>query len=250
MENRPFDHFYGFAPAGHLTPEKIDGLVGCCPWRAFGGTSPRVCKALREYLAKAPRPAGDDDDADDDEADDDAHDDDGDDDSSGEDDDDEPDETSTVGFRAADHPLDQQTKVLYNDYASEDKFVSFAYTDAPPGEAAGGHWLRATYTAVADAMPIRFDKVNGHPDTYTLYNSWAAATRVASGPSRPDATSYTFLKGSCAAADALPLIVTNTTAGEYTMRSLGGDYVSYCDGGCAGGRWLAARAAQSRRATR
>ena len=76
----------------------------------------------------------------------------------GEDDDDEPDETSTVGFRAADHPLDRQTKVLYNDYAGEDKFVSFAYTDAPPGEAAGGHWLRATYTAVADAMPIRFDK--------------------------------------------------------------------------------------------
>lgn len=26
--------------------------------------------------------------------------------------------------------------MLYNDYAGEDKFVSFAYTDAPPGEAA------------------------------------------------------------------------------------------------------------------
>ena len=151
MENRPFDHFYGFAQP-HLT-EKIDGLTGkeCVP--SVAGSN-----ALRDYLAKAPRPAGDDD-ADDDEADDDAHDDDGDDDSSVEDDDDEPDETSTVGFRAADHPLDQQTKVLYNDYAGEDKFVSFAYTDAPPGEAAGGHWLRATYTAVADAMPIRFDKV-------------------------------------------------------------------------------------------
>ena len=152
MENRPFDHFYGFAQP-HLT-EKIDGLTGkeCVP--SVAGSN-----ALREYLAK-PRPASnDDDDGDDDEADDDGRDDDGDDDSSVEDDDDEPDETSIVGFRAADHPLDQQTKVLYNDYASEDKFVSFAYTDAPPGEAAGGHWLRATYTAVADAMPIRFDKV-------------------------------------------------------------------------------------------
>ena len=152
MENRPFDHFYGFAQP-HLT-EKIDGLTGkeCVP--SVAGSN-----ALREFLAK-PRPvSNDDDDGDDDEADDDGRDDDGDDDSSVEDDDDEPDETSTVGFRAADHPLDQQTKVLYNDYASEDKFVSFAYTDAPPGEAAGGHWLRATYTAVADAMPIRFDKV-------------------------------------------------------------------------------------------
>ena len=152
MENRPFDHFYGFAQP-HLTA-KIDGLTGkeCVP--SVAGSN-----ALREFLTK-PRPASnDDDDGDDDEADDDGRDDDGDDDSSVEDDDDEPDETSTVGFRAADHPLDQQTKVLYNDYASEDKFVSFAYTDAPPGEAAGGHWLRATYTAVADAMPIRFDKV-------------------------------------------------------------------------------------------
>jgi hypothetical protein len=151
MENRPFDHFYGFAQP-HLT-EKIDGLTGkeCVP--SVAGSN-----ALREYLAK-PRPASAaaDDDADDDETDDDAHDDDGDD--GGDDDDDEPDETSTIGFRAADHPLDRLTKVLYNDYASEDKFVSFAYTDAPPGEAAGGHWLRATYTAVADAMPIRFDKV-------------------------------------------------------------------------------------------
>lgn len=153
MENRPFDHFYGFAQP-HLT-EKIDGLTGkeCVP--SVAGSN-----ALREYLAKAPRPASnDDDDGDDDEADDDGRDDDGDDDSSVEDDDDEPDETSMVGFRAADHPLDRLTKVLYNDYAGEDKFVSFAYTDAPPGEAAGGHWLRATYTAVADAMPIRFDKV-------------------------------------------------------------------------------------------
>ena len=81
--------------------------------------------------------------------------------------------------------------------------------------------------------------MNGHPDTYTLYNSWAGDEGyVCSVPS--NSTSYAFLKGSCAAADALPLIVTNTTAGEYVMRSLGGDYVSYCDGGCAGGRWLAA----------
>ena len=54
MENRPFDHFYGFAQP-HLT-EKIDGLTGkeCVP--SVAGSN-----ALREYLAKAPRPAGDDD---------------------------------------------------------------------------------------------------------------------------------------------------------------------------------------------
>ena len=88
-------------------------------------------------------------------------------------------------------------------------------------------------------MPPLLDQVNGHPDTYTLYNSWAGDEGyICSVPS--NSTSYAFLKGSCAAADALPLIVTNNTAGEYVMRSLGGDYVSYCDGGCAGGRWLAA----------
>lgn len=77
----------------------------------------------------------------------------------------------------SDHPLNGSTYLLYNTYAGEanDKYVSFAFSDAPSGEPAGTtgcNWLRVTYTDQNDAMPILFVGVEGKKDVYVLFNDW------------------------------------------------------------------------------
>ena len=76
MENRPFDHFFGFAQP--FLPNKIDGLTGkeCFPTRQ--------ASAMPTPLATA----------------------------------------------APTHPLDGLTKIMYNTFGHEDKFVSFASPQA------------------------------------------------------------------------------------------------------------------------
>ena len=51
-------------------------------------------------------------------------------------------------------------------------YVSFAYSDAPPSEPGSESWMRIGYTRESDAMPMRFDPVQGQKDTYTLFNMW------------------------------------------------------------------------------
>ena len=59
---------------------------------------------------------------------------------------------------------------------AEDKWVSFAFTAVPPGESGDmKHWLRAVYTDIKDAMPIRFEAIAGSADTYKLKNLWPGA---------------------------------------------------------------------------
>jgi len=151
-------------------------------------------------------------------------------------------------------PLDNKTKILYNTFVEsgkpEDKFVSFADTDTPPGETGALHWLRAAYTAVTDAMPTYFEKVEGkESDLYLLRNVWPSY--CPGGVCPPSYTgyfcevqqtngSYMFLHTSCDKSKALPLRAMRLTNGEYTMATADGKYVSFCDGGCSGGKWLAA----------
>ena len=60
------------------------------------------------------------------------------------------------------HPLNGKVFALFNTYeVPPGYFVSFAFTDAPPGEPAGDvtrSWLRANYAASnpKDAMPVKF----------------------------------------------------------------------------------------------
>ena len=71
-----------------------------------------------------------------------------------------------------DHPLANQTLLIYNTYSGEDQFASFAYTAAPPGEKAAQDWIRLTYPDQTDAMPIQFIPVEGQKDTYIMYSEW------------------------------------------------------------------------------
>ena len=74
-----------------------------------------------------------------------------------------------------DHPLNNSQFLLWNTYEGQDKYLGFAFTDAPSGEPAGTkgcNWVRATYSAQSDAMPIVFEAVQGESNTYTLFNNW------------------------------------------------------------------------------
>ena len=129
--------------------------------------------------------------------------------------------------------------------APEDKFVSFAYSAAPPGTSGALHWLRATYQEVSDAMPTRFEAKAGTKDTYFLRNVWPAYCPGGVCPSSYGGYvcavaevggGYTFLHTSCTLEQALPLKVNRLTDGEYVLQTLQGEYVSFCDGGCSGQR--------------
>ena len=85
------------------------------------------------------------------------------------------DENVTRRRTTSDHPLNGSTFLLWNTYQNQDKYLGFALTDAPQGEPAGTkgcNWVRATYTAQTDAMPIVFQGVTGKKDVYTLFNNW------------------------------------------------------------------------------
>ena len=173
MENRPFDHFYGFAQP--VLTGKIDGLSGkeCFPTRVRSANDTRWAKSAVDLEFDGI--SDDDDDGEDDGGDDDGGDrlsapnrrprklqGDGGDDDGGDDDDDDDAHGNDEDDGQDDHPLDGKTQIMFNVFdrdsgAPEDKFVSFAYSAAPPGETGALHWLRATYTAVTDAMPTRFE---------------------------------------------------------------------------------------------
>ena len=153
--------------------------------------------------------------------------------------------SSTAALEADDrgpNPLDGQTKILFNTFEGENKFVSFAYTATPPGEVGAQHWLRATYTDTSDAMPVRFEAAGGR-DAYRLFNAWegyegyVCAVRESGG-------AYEFLHSSCSEADALVLTVTKAGGGPgaqgagYLLQDPNGTYVSFCTSGCSQGRWL------------
>jgi hypothetical protein len=145
------------------------------------------------------------------------------------------------------HPLAGKTKILYNTFAEsgvpENKWVSFAFSAAPSGVPSTGkeHWLRATYTAVNDAMPTLFSAVAGQPHVYTLQNVWPGATGYLCASKSPQ---YSFLRSNCSAAEAMKLKVTVPDIrkpGIHVMQAVAtSEYVSFCDSGCSGGRWLAA----------
>ena len=260
MENRPFDMFYGFAQP--VLKNKINGLTGneCFPTPGQGA-------GYRASEFDWWRNEEDDDDEEEvrrdtddggDEDDDDKDDDDKDDDDK--EDDDKDDDRRKLRERhrrrlPQAEPLDGKVKIMYNTFvessAPEDKFVSFAESDTPPGTTGALHWLRATYTAVSDAMPTRFEAISGTTgnNTYVLRNVWEAY--CPGGKCPPSYTgylcqvaetggSYEFLHTSCSRDKALPLRVHRLTNGEYTLQTTGDEYVSFCDGGCSGGKWLAA----------
>jgi hypothetical protein len=227
MENRPFDMFYGFAQP-YLT-NTIDGLTGkeCFPTRSFR-------KGETPHWKQAEDIEFDDDDGDDDD-----------------DDDDDDDEIKAANIPTwgldPSHPLDGKTQIMYNTFKTsgkaEDKYVSFAYSALPPGETNNTlHWLRATYTSVKDAMPTKFEAVTGAPNVYKLKNTWPGYEGYLC-EGEQSGHSYQFLRTSCSASDALQFMVTPTASGsgEYVLQtSVGKKYVSFCNGACAGGRWLAA----------
>ena len=142
-----------------------------------------------------------------------------------------------------DHPLDGKTKILFNTFGGENKWVSFAFTATPPGETGAKHWLRATYTESSDAMPVRFSAVADQKDAYKLYNTWKGyegylcAVRESGGD-------YMFLHTSCNESAALVLEVYQSSPGPgakpgYIIKDLRDSYISFCSSGCSGGRWLA-----------
>ena len=144
------------------------------------------------------------------------------------------------------HPLAGKTKILYNTFVTsdcpEDKWVSFAETDAPPGADAAQYWLRATYTKVGDAVPLRFHAVEGKKDVYTLQNMWPGESGYVCTIAALVYSSYTFLSSNCAASEATQLRVSVPDSRKpdiWVMQTLDNLYVSFCTSGCDGGKWLA-----------
>ena len=231
MENRPFDMFYGFAQP--VLTGRIDGLTGkeCFPTPTLKtGETPHYNHGIDIEMI------GDDDDA----AEKWGIDPDGDKD----DENDGYDKERAVNIPDwgldPSHPLDRRTQILYNTYANEDKYVSFAYTALPPGETDDTkHWLRATYTSVSDAMPVHFEAVSGTPDLYKLRNMWPGYEGYLCDQAQSGG-SYMFMHTSCSEEAALPLLVVRNVTGTYTLQTTDGKYVSYCDSGCSGGRWVSA----------
>ena len=147
MENRPFDHFYGFAQP--FLQGKIDGLTGneCFPTKSLrkGDTPHWVPAEEIERIGET----------DDDDHDDDHDDEDGDDD--GDDDDGAKVKAANMPTWGLDpaHPLDGKTQILFNTFINggkhEDKFVSFAYSATPPGESERDR-IRPSLLALAEAL--------------------------------------------------------------------------------------------------
>jgi len=140
-----------------------------------------------------------------------------------------------------DHPLDGRTVYLYNTFASQDLYVGFALTDAPPGEPPSSKqrsWFQASSPTQQLAAPLNFRAVPGHKDVYTLYNLW--------GDSEyqhylgRDANDTYFISSSVnyTNATAMRVLVEPTgKAQEYTLvDNSTGNYISYMDDGA----WLRA----------
>ena len=112
-----------------------------------------------------------------------------------------------------DHPLNGSTFLLWNTYEGQDKYIGFAFTDAPSGEPTGTkgcNWCRATYASQTDGMPIVFEAVDGEQNTYTLFNNWGDSEFQRYLKVDPANTNYV---SSCAMnkSDAMKVRVVNTS---------------------------------------
>jgi hypothetical protein len=149
--------------------------------------------------------------------------------------------------------LDGKTFAWYNTFGRLYKFVSFADSDAPPGEPAGSdtnNWMRTTYDAASDAMPIKMSAVKGKKNVYKLYNDWKDSqyshwlimTAESGG-------SYQFMSsGGKTEADAVEIefISTGTDDMTYIMKHTAtGKYISFCTSGCSSGYWIAGEYAKT-----
>jgi len=158
-----------------------------------------------------------------------------------------------------DHPFDGQivSMLVTGTYKADtdfDKYISFAYTDGPPGATGSEAWLRADYSNVADAMPVQFHAVASKPHTYTLFNTWnqtagyekwlvtQTAAEAAADVSSSSESAYNFVHAwGTTQAGALEVTIApqGERSGEFTMQNAADKtYVSYCDGGCSGGLWI------------
>jgi len=144
---------------------------------------------------------------------------------------------------------------MYNTYDSQNLYVDFPKTvEAPPGEPAGSkalNWMRATASEQVEACPIKFEAVSSQTDVYYLYSMYADSEFQHYLGS--DATDDGYISASKAfspkaGAMKVKLIINKALDGttgnkknEYIMQDFDtGRYVSYCDGGCSGGKWLSA----------
>ena len=138
-----------------------------------------------------------------------------------------------------DHPLNNSQFLLWNTYEGQDKYLGFAYTDAPSGEPAGTkgcNWVRATYSAQSDAMPIVFEAVQGESNTYTLFNNWGDSEFQRYLKVDPNNTNFV---SSCAlnASDAMKVRVVNASKDEVVLVEVNSNnYVSFTDDG----QWIRA----------
>ena len=142
----------------------------------------------------------------------------------------------------ASHPLANQTFLLYNTYGGQDKYISFAFTAAPPAEPAAQGWMRADYPAQTDAMPLRFVPVEGQDNTYLLQNLWpgsggAAELRKFVGADPGSKGGGLWLHAWFDRAGALPVTVLPAELPSEVLLLAAGDgnakgtYVSFADAG-------------------
>jgi len=138
-----------------------------------------------------------------------------------------------------DHPFDGQTVTMMNTYVASPTYVSFAYTDAPPGETSSEAWMRSTY-GQSDAMPLTFHAVAGKVHTYQLFNNWTATAGYDKWLSASSASGDYVHAWGATRADAMEVTLAFATDhGEYTMTNAAdGTFISFCTSGCSNGFWI------------
>eukprot|EP00756_Hemistasia_phaeocysticola_P023628 Hpha_TRINITY_DN15904_c0_g2::TRINITY_DN15904_c0_g2_i2::g.74114::m.74114 len=108
------------------------------------------------------------------------------------------------------HPYNNSILALKN--ADTGKYVSFAYTAAPSGLAGSTEWMRDEYATNPDAMPLRFEAVEGQDNVYTLYNQW---------PSYEKYVSFTwsgyYLRSWYSSSDAMPVELQSAGNGAFYL---------------------------------
>lgn len=111
------------------------------------------------------------------------------------------------------HPYNSSILAMKN--ADTGKYVSFAYTDAPPGETGSTEWMRDQYATNAQAMPLRMEAVEGQPNVYKMYNNW---------PSYENYVSFTntgfYLRAYYSSSDAMPVQLESAGNGAYYLVNL------------------------------
>ena len=156
--------------------------------------------------------------------------------------DDNDDETYVV----AGDPFDNKTWLVYNTYSGEDMFASFADTASPPGEKAAEQWIRVTYPNQADAMPLRFTRVDfSKNSTYVMHNEWGSGYTGFVGIDH-DADEPYLHSSFQDQGDALEIqLLPAELPTEYVMVDVAASeangettYISFCTSACENGKWL------------